>query len=190
VRIHTDKITRADLSAAAVYTHVGLIDPTEHKSRSRNRAFKFSLTGSSNHRGQFSNGDWDAATWDEWGIFLNHLFEIDPLANNGTKYGYLSAQHFHWVTGDRFRTIKPRQQHRKHHWEARVNFDPDFQPHVLGYGEAWCACRAIQRWVMPGNDYYSLFLEGKMNHKPLDNHDSCPHTYVSDDDRCVASPLV
>lgn len=158
MRIHSDTITHRDFINAAYTARVAVVDLSTYGSRSRDRAFKFYLSGSGITGGQWGSQDYKTATWDEWGIFLGHLFDVDPIAHTG-KNSYLSAQHYHWVTGDRFRTLTPRHQHHRHRWEYRGNFDPDFRPDRSGFSEAWCSCRAIKRWVIRG-DFWSLLLEG------------------------------
>lgn len=158
MRLHSDTITHRDFIHAAHTARVAVVDLSTHGSRSRDHAFKFTLSGTGAQTSQWGSSDHRCATWDEWGIFLAHLFDVDPIAHTG-KNSYLSGQHYHWVTGDRFRTLTPEYQHKRHRWESRRMFDPDFRD--SGYHELWCACRAIQRCVKYGESFWSLLLENK-----------------------------
>jgi hypothetical protein len=79
MKIHSDILTKADI-AHAVYSLPGVyIDElTEHGSRRRAKGFKLYLNGNSRYAAQRGG---KAATWDEWGIVINRLFEIDPTAS-------------------------------------------------------------------------------------------------------------
>lgn len=85
MRIHTDTLTARDLYASlpeGVYLNV-----TEHGSRQRARAFEVTLylyEKDDLHRrfgnsGGYGASDLVAATWDEWGIWLEALYELDPV---------------------------------------------------------------------------------------------------------------
>lgn len=138
MRIHTDKLSALDIYAAANFTAGARVDEvTEHGSRTRARAFRFYLLGSSSFRpNQRDHGPDDyAATWDEWGIVIGQLFARDPAAHFG-RNSYRSAEDFHYKTGHRFVPgfITPAMQHRRHRWEPTFNH------------EAYCECGAVQRW--------------------------------------------
>ena len=76
-------------------------------SRLRDRAFEVRLGGSGglNNTGLYGAGDYNGATWDEWGAFLGALFAADPDAVCGSNSYrvYDGAADFHAKTGDRFR---------------------------------------------------------------------------------------
>lgn len=103
MRIHSDKVTLSDITEAerfATRNSPG-VDPviatrwTEHGSRKRTRAWDVILTGSNSRR---QNGGPDqAATWDEWGWFLAHLFTVDPNAVAGP---YKGSEDFHRKTAN------------------------------------------------------------------------------------------
>lgn len=148
MRIHSDTLTRQDFTEAAKRAGAGIIELTEHGSHSRARAFKFYLRGHSTYRTQQGDRDDYAATWDEWGIVFNHLFDVDALAHTG-KWPYSSGEHFHWVTGGRFRNLTPSQQHARHKWNPLGA--------VTGsYAVAECKCGATQRWMIHGHDFAEL----------------------------------
>ena len=138
MRIHTDHLSTLDIYAAANFAAAARVaEVTEHGSRTRARAFRFYLLGSSSYRpNQRDYGPDDyAATWDEWGIVIGHLYARDPAAHFG-RYSYRSAEDFHEKTGYRFVPgfITPGMQHRRHKWS------PDYS------GGAYCDCGAYQRW--------------------------------------------
>lgn len=149
MRIHSDILTRQNFINAAYAAGVSVIDLSEHGSHSRLRAFTWTLSGSGRNGGQWGTQDHKAATWDEWGIFFSHLFEVDPLAHNG-KWPYLSGEHFHWSTGGRFHELRPSEQHKRHKWNRQG----------LGatgsYAIAVCSCGALQRWMVYGHEFAEL----------------------------------
>lgn len=139
MKIHSNTLTDADLYTAARQAAVGFTRKDAKGSRSRARAWDIILTGHSNTRQNF--GDDYAATWDEWGIFLGHLFAVDPEM---TATYYSSADEFHWMTGDRFRTLAHADQHLRHTWKYQG-------ASATGtYAVSECKCGAIQRRMVRG----------------------------------------
>lgn len=139
MKIHSDILTRGDFITAARRAGVTIVDLSEHGSKTRLRAFKFYISGSGVFGGQYGNASHKTATWDEWGIALAHLFDVDPFTHTG-KGGYVGAEDYHWQTGGRFKTLTADQQHLRHRWERM---------HVLSTGEHhedWCDCGAVRRW--------------------------------------------
>jgi hypothetical protein len=157
MRIHTNTLIHKDFTDAAHKAGVDIVELSEHGSQSRTKAFKFQLTGSSAFRSQWGNNGLQAATWDEWGIFLAHLFDVDPDAHTG-KYSYLSSAHYHWVTGDRFRTLTPSQQHKRHKWQYMPLLPGDFNDANTRsfYAVAQCNCGATQRWILHGHTWEEI----------------------------------
>lgn len=136
MKIHSSKITPANIYAAAKargMVGVEVADLDIRGSRKRSRSFDVRLTGNSPFRPNFGVGDGDehAAQWDEWGIFINALFEVDPEAILGV---YRSYKHFRGVTGGRFDTLTGPQTHRRHKWEPNMDYTAN------------CACGAFQAW--------------------------------------------
>ena len=85
MRIHTDLITERDIHVAtnAAGMRNVFADVTQRGSRSRERSFDVKLTGNSTRKTNpgWANGEREqAATWDEWGMFIHALYEIDPEA--------------------------------------------------------------------------------------------------------------
>jgi hypothetical protein len=89
MRIHSDHLTTSDVYRAARHARVDVVELTEHKSQSRDHSFNVKLEGESRRRpngGASGKGyaSGYAATWDQWGVFLAILFDIDPAAICGT----------------------------------------------------------------------------------------------------------
>lgn len=159
MKIHSNILTRQDFQDAARKAGAGvyLVDFETCGSRSRIRAFKFTLTGNSSHwrnGGTYgANHDDRAATWDEWGMFLAHLFDVDPQAHCG-KNSYLSAEHFHWSTSDRFRALTPPYQHARHRWQPTPVVGSSQE---RGYYESQCTeCEALHRYVAYGHTWEAI----------------------------------
>ena len=79
MRIHSNEIMRPHLVAAAQAAGIELAFCEKAGSRKRSHAYEVTLSGSSRYATQ-SNGvprGTKAATWDEWGIFLMRLFDLD-----------------------------------------------------------------------------------------------------------------
>ncbi len=128
MRIHTNLLQR-DLDAAAEVAGVGLDRRTEHRSSKRVRAFVVILSGNSPHRQR--GGENFAATWDQWGIFLEYLWAGDPAM---TCAAYPDHATFVHATGHRYDDLMLADQHRKHKWQP------------LGGYTSECDCGAGQRW--------------------------------------------
>lgn len=58
----------------------------EFRARDGRDGFEFFLSGSSSHRAQHDREEY-AATWTEWGIVIDALFDIDPDAKIGHYNG-------------------------------------------------------------------------------------------------------
>lgn len=119
MHIHTNHPTPLNMIQDAIETVPGVAVHTisAHRSRSRNARIDVRLTGTGgrNNTGLYGAGDYNGATWDEWGAFLGAVFAADPHA---TVPGvYQSAEHFHWVTGGRFAAAgMPANTHKRHGW--------------------------------------------------------------------------
>lgn len=160
MRIHSDILTGQDIHYAMRRAgHAVQAAYTEHGSRRRDHAFNVTLTGTSSRRPNSGNrgagsygGDY-AATWDEWGMFLAELFRRDPAAVVPDIYE--SGEHFRWVTGARFDTLTPEQQHGAagHKWSGSY-------PNITGvYYVAECLgrkgkpCTATTRRMAHGHTF-------------------------------------
>lgn len=117
MKIHTNKINGGDLRDAANIAGVSFAKNDLHGSRTRDHAWKIQLHGTSSRRpnsGHSGAADGYAATWDEWGIFLAHLFKVDPEI---VCQQYNGAAEFRRKTGGRYATLTKEDQHRNHKWE-------------------------------------------------------------------------
>ena len=143
MKIHSDSVESLDIRKAATLAAVDFTRFDLKGSRSRAQGFDILLTGNSGRR---QNGGADeAASWDQWGIFLGHLYRLDP--NLKTPY-YIDGDHFVWVTGNRFTPdFTPGDCHRRHRWGMG-------HPAITGtYSVAECEegkdpCGAVQRWII------------------------------------------
>ena len=140
MRLHSDILTRTDVYKAARAAGSGVsVTCTPHGSRKRSHAFEVTLTGTSNRRPNYGNGqdngrDDYAATWDEWGMFFAALYSIDTEMIAGSAYA--DAATFHYRTGDRFESLTPADQHPSHRWQWTGT--PREQ--------SCTGCDAVQRW--------------------------------------------
>lgn len=157
MRLHTDKVTPEDLTDAARAANVGLERSTRHGSRSRNHAFDVVLSGSGNSGGRYGQFYFKAATWDEWGIFLAHLYRVDPEMIAGPyKHNHEDEyESFDFLTGDRYSDLRPADQHKRHKWRPTFNTPTNrnltycFVPNtVRSYSEFECRCGAVMRQVL------------------------------------------
>jgi len=120
MKLHTDTLTYGDVWDAARGLGLFLDVLTEHGSRSRDHAFEVTLSGSSSRKSQAGNGDYPAATWDEWGALMGALYLIDPKAIWGSAkgWGYKDAADFNRQTQWRFSEgIVPADTHQQHRWQ-------------------------------------------------------------------------
>lgn len=134
MRFHSDTLTNTDMFDARHEAGVHFYKFEEKRSRSRNQAWEFRLEGwTSNRLLNFGDGYTTAATWDEWGIFLNVLFQRDPQAHCAF---YRGLEDFQIATGHRFDTLKRADQHPNHKfaWNGEVSA---------------CKCGAVQRHQRP-----------------------------------------
>lgn len=122
MRLHTNTITESDVHQAVenllgVYATV-----TRHGSRSHDHALEIRLEGNGylTNTGNGGAGATEGATWDEWGVMIARLYEIDPDALWGSaKYPvYRDVYHFHERTYDRFASGQmPENTHKRHKWD-------------------------------------------------------------------------
>jgi hypothetical protein len=149
MRIHSDHLDELEIRKAARLAGVSFTRFSLHGSRSRAAGFDVILTGSSPRRQ--NQGEDYAATWDEWGVFLNALFAIDEHAIAG-RGGYESAEHFHWSTGGRYRDFDIADQHRAgHRWQWAGDSATG------SYHMSECGCGAVRRFLM-GRQSFADFV--------------------------------
>lgn len=125
MKIHTDRLTESDVYAATNAAGMRNVyaDVLEKGSRSRKRALEVKLVGNSNRavnagtsRYAARGRDADrAATFDEWGMFINALYLTDPDAIVGP---YQSKDHFERVTRHRYDELTAPYAHGNHQWQT------------------------------------------------------------------------
>lgn len=138
MRIHTN-LSEETVRAAALRAGAQIERLTRHGSRSRAHTWDVILSGSSGRMAQGQTHQ--AATWDEWGIFLDVIFRRDPAAG---CWAYDGADHFRWATGGRFDTLTPETQHKRHKWGRWDDVCTG------AYAVAQCTCGAIVRRMVRG----------------------------------------
>lgn len=122
MRIHTDHLTLSNLYSREMYEWGVYIHVTEHGSRSHVRAFEVSLEGNGYRKntGTSGAGDEYGATWDEWGVFLARLFDLDKDMVCGSVKNpvYNGVDDFDRQTDYRFVLGQmPEDTHRRHNWK-------------------------------------------------------------------------
>ena len=134
MKIWSDTLTQWQLWDAADKAHAKLTDSDQGKARKRSTVWNVALSGDSPYMQGTASREpgTKAATWDQWGIFLNALFELDPEMT--TQY-YASATDFHTITGRRFETLTFIDSHRVHKWQ----WDG-------GKGGVYCECGATRNY--------------------------------------------
>lgn len=137
MRIYSNFLERSDVRKAARIAGVTFTRFDLTAARKRDQRFDVILSGDSPRR---QNGGEDmAATWDQWGHFLSIVFSVDEHAIAGH---YENAEHFHWMTGGRFRDFDRADDHVKGHRWGRSDECVTGAYHV-----AECPCGATQRWL-------------------------------------------
>ena len=114
MRIHSSVLKASDIKDIVREVAGGFVTvegAEDRGSRKRRGAVELRLSGSSNYKSQ--GGDYKAATWDEWGIVINAIFERDCEAIVG-QYGSLFT--FDNCTQGRFDDLTPANQHKRHKW--------------------------------------------------------------------------
>lgn len=122
MRIHSDILAADDIHAATRDLPGVYVTASRHGSRARQRAFDVSLEGNGRRKnsGRYGAAEDFGATWDEWGVVMARLFDIDPDAFWGTAKSptYADAEDFHRATGERFRALSlPADTHKQHRWD-------------------------------------------------------------------------
>lgn len=167
MRLHTN-LTEGDIRAAGRLAGVGFERLTVHGSRKRDRAFDVILTGGSIHANHWTrSGEYRAATWDQWGVFLGALYRQDAAMVSA----YQSADHFLWSTNGRYSGafFVPCLLHKWQHEYDRY----------AAHGHQTCAkCGAVRRWLTD----QKLFVEFEQNHLDDEWQDEMGTPYASGGD--------
>ncbi len=132
MRIHTSA-TREQVEAAMRKAKVRATAFSEHGSRSRDRAFEVVLSGASRRRQNGGEREY-AATWDQWGVFLASIFEVDPAMK---CWAYDGVDAFDHRTNYRFEGAEA---------PADAHGDHTFRFSGTPYTQSCTKCSAISRW--------------------------------------------
>jgi hypothetical protein len=124
--IHTSADAHT-VHTAAKLARVNFDRMAERGSRTHDRAFDVTLTGESarlpnggrSGRYVFGQANVHAATWDQWGVFIGAIFDVDPDAR--MSY-YSNAADFHEQTSWRFEDGWPTDAHGDHRWDFVAPF--------------------------------------------------------------------
>lgn len=143
MRIHSDFIEVIDVRKAARLSGTSFTRFDLKGSRKRAQAFDVILTGNSPRRQ--NQGEDMAATWDQWGVFLQTLFALDPAMV--TPY-YENADHFAWSTGNRYPDFSLADDHVKGHRWMFSGFTVTGSYHVSECQAEDCG--AIRRFLNSG----------------------------------------
>lgn len=146
MRIHSDTLTSQDVYNAARVARATVEVLTQHGSRSRDHAFEVKLTGESRRRPNGGNygaeRDVFAATWDQWGVFLQILFDLDE--NLTIPRAYVDRDEYVYRTDARFVKIGGGWDN---YWPADAHGDHTFRYAGIPYTQACTKCSAVQRWM-------------------------------------------
>lgn len=123
MKIHSDSLTETDVwNATKAHGMRGVAaEVTTQGSRSHKRGLTVKLSGTSNRNqnpgtGPRYNVD-KAATFDEWGMFIDFLFLCDEDAIIGQYKGY---EHFKACTMGRYESLTQPYQHGTHKWSSSI----------------------------------------------------------------------
>ena len=119
MKIHYNTLTDQQIWKAAI--KAGVIIERFDKSGSATHSAKVDIILSGSGKRAGFGATHQSATWDEWGIFLNALFEADSSIMAGP---YTSISMFDIVTQYRFQDLNKENQHKRHGWNP--NYDCSF----------------------------------------------------------------
>ena len=122
MKIHSDTLTYADVHLATIAGGMRGVYAEKlerHGSRSRDHSYDVTLRGNSTRKPNPGTGWRDpdadyAATWDEWGMFIQALYVADPKALIG-QYGPASV--FEEATAMRFEDLTAAEACPRHNWK-------------------------------------------------------------------------
>lgn len=121
MRIHTDLSAMHIIQAVQAVNIPGVaIMKIEKKgSRSRKHRFDIALSGHSITGGAYGNVNYQTATWDEWGMAIEAIFQKDPKAIVGP---YRDHDDFRDVTMNRFDDLEPADMCKRHRWDPQGHY--------------------------------------------------------------------
>lgn len=151
MRIHTNHLTFEDMYAATRTRGMELRAVVELRgSKSRKYAYDVFLSGSGRQSKAIALDGDPAATWDEWGLYLEYLFYIDPDMIAGAYRGknpkYTSKDLFEITTMERFKNLRWNDSHKRHRWA--LDHDTRIHHCKCGASANFNAARAAAREVI------------------------------------------
>lgn len=159
MRFHTTNVSESDIYNAAKLAGVTVETLTAHRSNSHDKAYEIKLSGNSSRN---SNGnDYKAATFDQWGLFIESLYRVGGNESMVVGNSYFDYYHFSWTFNNRYgnmldgKDVEPCKQHK---WEF------DGFSATNSYRVQHCTkCEAVLRMltVRQGENAKSLWLEGR-----------------------------
>lgn len=120
MRVHTNVLTTLDVYKATEGLPGVYATAHRHGSRTHDGAIEISLEGNGYTGGQYHSTDKKSATWDEWGVVIARLLDVDPKAVFGTvkRPIYDGSSDFHRQTRWRFEDLElPEDTHKRHSWQ-------------------------------------------------------------------------
>ncbi|WP_331757982.1 hypothetical protein OG225_41795 (plasmid) [Nocardia sp. NBC_01377] len=152
MKLHTNTIELPAITQAATKAVAAVVDAHRRPSHTHDHSFDVTLSGDGNLGRQSGTLTYREATWDQKGITLAALFEVDETL--AVPRTYPDAASFHWATFDRFRTLAAADQHILHRWSYSGRGVTGFYAYV-----AWaCTCGARLRRLDGINFYTSISL--------------------------------
>jgi hypothetical protein len=113
MKLYANEIAEKEIMDAALQAGASVEKLIVNRGRRYARSFDVILSGSGARRSQWRDQEVQAATWDEWGIFMARLFDHEPEMRIGP---YRDRDHFRWSTGERYDDLEPAEQHKIHRW--------------------------------------------------------------------------
>lgn len=115
MRIHSNILTADDMrDTLEGLTGVYIDHLSDHGSRKRANGVELRLVGNSPYLNMAKTDN--AATWDEWGVVMVRIFDLDPNALIGSE----TEGDFHSRTNYRFDVDGlPEDTHARHNWGDR-----------------------------------------------------------------------
>lgn len=122
MRVHTNVLSTIDVYKATEGLPGVHATAKWHGSRTHDGAIEISLEGNGYRKnsGNYGASDEYGATWDEWGVVIARLLDVDPKAVFGTvkRPVYDGSHDFHEQTRWRFEGLElPEDTHKRHNWQ-------------------------------------------------------------------------
>lgn len=136
MRLHSNHNLAGAIARAAKVAGAEVFDVIHNDSRSHDHGFTVKLTGDAPNRPMHwdrdRDGDVRAASWDQWGVFLSVLFDVDRdmVVGSVSNPIYAHVYDFDRKTNGRFSTTRvdgfrvgpartPEDMHNRHTWDYK-----------------------------------------------------------------------